>query len=114
MESSTAEAEPQVPADLARLARLLDSSIRLPGGYRIGIDGLLGLAPGVGDALGAALSLYIIARAHQLGAPGRVLARMLLNVGADALIGTVPLLGDWFDFAFKANQRNLSLLRRHL
>jgi hypothetical protein len=112
--TARAPTRPEVPADLVRLGRLLDSSIRLPSGYRIGLDGLVGLVPGIGDALGAVMSLYIIARARRLGMPRRVLARMLLNVGTETLIGTVPLLGDWFDFAFKANERNLALLRRHL
>lgn len=98
--------------DLERLAWLLDSSIRLPGGYRIGLDGLLGLIPGFGDAAGALLSLYIVVRASRFGLPRSVLARMLLNVGAEAVVGAVPVLGDLFDFAFKANQRNVALLRR--
>lgn len=101
-----------VPADLERLAHLLDRAIRLPGNMRIGIDGLIGLIPGVGDAVGAILGFYIVSRATALGVPKVVLARMLLNVGVDSLVGAVPLLGDLFDFAFKANTRNLELMRR--
>ena len=102
-----------VPADLDRLAWLLDSSIRLPGGYRIGVDGLIGLIPGIGDAIGALLSLYIVLRASSFDIPKAVLARMLMNVGVETLVGAVPVFGDLFDFAFKANQRNVSLLRRY-
>ncbi|MEQ8659688.1 MAG: DUF4112 domain-containing protein [Gammaproteobacteria bacterium] len=99
---------------MRRLARLLDSSIPLPGGFRIGLDGLLGLVPGVGDLLGAALSLYIVAGAHRLGASRAVLARMLANVALETVVGAVPLVGDLFDFVWKANQRNLALLEREL
>ena len=103
-----------MPDDLARLADLMDSTFRLPGGFRFGLDGLIGLIPGVGDLAGAAVSLYIVARAHRLGVSRATLYRMLLNVGAEALIGTIPLVGDIFDFAFKANLRNLALLERKL
>lgn len=98
---------------LDRLAWLLDSSIRLPGGFRIGIDGLIGLIPGLGDAAGALLGLYIVLRASAFDVPRAVLARMLLNVGIETVIGAIPVFGDLFDFAFKANQRNVALLRRY-
>ena len=98
---------------LDRLAWLLDSSIRLPGGFRIGIDGLIGLIPGFGDAAGALLGLYIVLRASAFDVPRAVLARMLLNVGVETVIGAIPVFGDLFDFAFKANQRNVALLRRY-
>ena len=96
-----------------RLARLLDRAIPLPGNLRIGLDGLIGLIPGIGDAVGALLGFYIVSRASALGLPKAVLARMLLNLGIDTLVGAVPFLGDLFDFAFKANTRNLQLFRRH-
>lgn len=99
---------------LRALARLLDSSIPLPGGFRIGLDGLIGLIPGVGDAIGASLSGYIILRAAQLGASWPTLLRMTGNVLVDGLIGLIPILGDIFDFAWKANQRNLVLLEAAL
>ena len=99
---------------LARTARLLDSSIRLPGGYRIGWDGIIGLIPGVGDLAGLALSGWILFGAARLGVPRRVLARMGANVGLEALVGTVPVLGDLFDFAFKANERNVRLAQAWL
>jgi hypothetical protein len=103
----------QVAADLERLAWLLDSSIRLPGGYRIGIDGLIGLIPGIGDAAGALVGMYIVVRASRFGLSRSVLIRMLLNVGLEAVIGSVPIVGDLFDFAFKSNLRNMALLRRY-
>ncbi|UYG04719.1 DUF4112 domain-containing protein [Halomonas sp. LR3S48] len=97
-----------------RLARLMDSSIRLPGGFRIGVDGLVGLVPGVGDLATAGVAFYIIVQAARAGVPTRVLTRMALNVGLDAVIGTVPLVGDVFDFAFKANLRNARLMDAYL
>jgi hypothetical protein len=97
---------------LDRLAYLLDDSIPIPGtGRRVGLDAVIGLVPGVGDAAGAVLSGYIVLEAARLGAPFPVLARMLLNVGAEALMGAIPFLGDLFDAAWKANDRNVRLLR---
>lgn len=99
---------------LARLAWWLDSSIVVPGTrFRIGLDALIGLVPGVGDLVGAALSAYIVAAAARRGTPGSVLLRMALNVGIDAVVGAVPILGDLFDAAWKANQRNVALLRQY-
>lgn len=103
-------------AERARsLARLLDRAVQVPG-TRIGfgLDGLLGLIPGFGDAAGGALALYILFLAWRAGVPGPVLARMAGNVGIDVLFGTVPLLGDLADFAFKSNLRNVELLDRAL
>lgn len=95
------------------LANLLDTCITLPGGYRIGIDPILGLIPGVGDLVGAGLSLYLVREAAKLGIPKWIILRMIANVGLEALIGIVPVLGDVFDAAFKANIRNLRLLELH-
>ena len=87
----------------------------LPGtSFRFGIDAVLGLVPGVGDAIGAGLSAWLIIEAQRLGAPNILLARMAGNLMLDAAVGAVPLLGDVFDAAFKANLRNMRLLRRHL
>lgn len=93
-----------------KLSRLLDSSIPLPGGFRIGLDGILGLIPGVGDALGGLLSSIILYQAYQRNVPKMVMLRMLLNVMIDAFIGAIPLLGDLFDFFWKANEKNARLL----
>jgi hypothetical protein len=99
---------------LRALAWLLDNSIPLPGGFRIGLDPILGLIPGLGDALGAVLALYIIYEARQLGASRTLLLRMLGNMAIDAVLGSVPIIGDLFDAGFKANMRNLALLEKKL
>lgn len=102
-------------AHLASLAYVLDNSIRLPGTrMRIGLDALIGLVPGVGDAVGGAMSAYIVLQAARLGAPVAVLLRMLLNILVEVVVGGIPLLGDLFDAGFKANVRNLTLLQRSL
>jgi hypothetical protein len=97
------------------LARLLDRAVSVPGTrIGIGLDGLLGLIPGVGDAAGGALSLYVLYLGYRAGAPAGVLARMAANVALDVLVGGVPLLGDLFDLGFQANVRNVALLDRSL
>ncbi|MBX9789686.1 MAG: DUF4112 domain-containing protein [Pirellulales bacterium] len=97
------------------LVRLLDTAFELPVvGWRIGLDPIIGLIPGVGDALTTAISLYVVVAAQRLGAPRIVVARMLVNVLVDALLGAVPILGDVFDVWFKANVRNLALFERAL
>lgn len=109
---------PQPDSDNLREARqlawLLDDAVRLPGGFRFGVDALLGLVPVVGDALGLLASLRIIAIARRSGIPTSLQARMLGNIAGDALIGIIPLVGDLFDFGFKANARNVALLEAHL
>ncbi|NUO40197.1 MAG: DUF4112 domain-containing protein [Gemmatimonadaceae bacterium] len=104
------------PLSRARtLARLLDSVARVPGtNMRFGLDPIIGLVPGLGDVAGAALSGYLVLLASRLGAPGTVIVRMLGNVVIDTVGGTVPLIGDLFDAAWKSNTRNLTLLERHL
>lgn len=98
---------------LRSLAWLLDNSIPLPGGYRIGLDAIVGLVPGIGDAVGALLSAYIINEARSLGAPRSILVRMIGNVLIETVVGSIPFAGDVFDAAFKANMRNLALLARY-
>ena len=109
-----APARPKTPTkthrQLQRLAWFLDNAIKLPGGYRIGYDGVIGLIPGVGDFVGAVLSSYIVAQAARMGVSNVVLGRMGLNVLIESVIGAIPFLGDVFDMAFKANARNLELL----
>lgn len=96
---------------LTRLARLMDVQFRLPGTkFRYGLDGLIGLIPGVGDVAGAAISGYIVLEAKRLGASNWILARMIGNVLIEVVIGAIPVLGDLFDIVFKANVRNLRLL----
>jgi len=100
---------------LARLAWLLDSSIPLPGTrFRVGVDAIIGLIPGLGDLLGVLLSSYIVREAARLGAPPSVLTRMAFNVAVEGLAGIVPFAGDVFDAVWKANQRNYALLEAHL
>jgi hypothetical protein len=100
---------------LERLAWYLDSSIRVPGfKARFGLDGLIGLIPGVGDTIGALISSVVISEAARMGAPKVLLLKMAFNVALDALAGTVPVLGDLFDFVWKANQRNVHLLNSYL
>lgn len=99
---------------LETIADWMDSRFKLPGtDFRFGLDGLLGLIPGIGDGVLALPALYLIARARNLGAPTHVQARMAGNVAVDLLIGAVPIVGDLFDFGFKANRRNMRLLRDH-
>jgi len=104
----------QVVQRLQRLARLWDASIRLPGGIAIGLDPLVGLVPGIGDAVGALVSGYIVLEAARLGTPAVTLLRMLLNIAIDALVGSIPVAGDLFDFAWKANLKNVALIEHHL
>jgi hypothetical protein len=94
--------------------RLLEDRFRVPGtSFRFGLDALLGLIPGVGDAASAAGSAGVFWLALQRGVPRVVIARMALNVAFDALIGAIPLFGDAFDFVWKANRQNLRLLERY-
>jgi hypothetical protein len=98
-----------------QLVNLLDTAFELPiVGWRIGLDPIIGLIPGVGDAITTVISLYIVVSALKLGAPRIVVARMLVNVLIDALLGAVPIVGDVFDLWFKANARNLALFERSL
>jgi hypothetical protein len=96
------------------MANLMDSAIVLPGtNITVGLDAVIGLVPGVGDTITTVISLWMVKEAHELGAPKHIIARMIGNVALDGLVGAVPLLGDAFDVMFRANRRNIKLLRDH-
>lgn len=102
-------------ARLDRYGRTLDSRFRIPfTRIRFGLDPLLGLLPGVGDAIGLGLSFYLISEAVALRAGSGVIGKMLGNVAVDFLVGLVPVLGDAFDLVWRANDRNARLLREHI
>lgn len=102
-------------ARLRKLAWLLDAQFGLPGTrFRFGVNSMLGLSPVVGDVALGLVSLYLIWEAKRLGAPNPLLGRMLANVAIEVAGGSVPIVGDLFDMAFKANLRNLGLLERWL
>ena len=102
--------------DSARaVARLLDRSMRIPGtSLRFGLDPILGLIPGIGDAAGALASGYILYVAWLNGVPGSMIGRMMLNIGVDSLMGAIPVIGDLFDAGWQANARNVALLESWL
>ncbi|GEO99833.1 DUF4112 domain-containing protein [Methylobacterium haplocladii] len=128
--SRTVFAEPLGAADLRRftdtsaeasllrleqLAHLMDTAFLIPGtNRRVGLDALIGLVPVIGDIAGMAIASYIVYEARRLGAPRWLVWRMMGNVAFDGAVGAVPLAGDLFDAAFKANRRNVRLLRKHL
>ena len=100
---------------LQRLETLLDEAFRIPGTqFRFGIDGIIGLVPGLGDVLAGLLSAVIPLAAWTRGVPYITLARMATNLGIGVLVGTIPIFGDIFDIAWKPNRRNYRLLQRHL
>ena len=100
---------------VSRTAALLDARFRIPGtAMRVGLDGLFGLIPGIGDTAMLVASAYIVIEAGRAGVRRRVLARMVANIVIDYVIGLVPLVGDLFDFAWKANLRNIRLMAEDL
>jgi hypothetical protein len=101
-------------AQVERIAWIMDSAIPIGGGHRIGVDGIIDFVPGVGDLAGVLVSAWIIYRAAECGAPQPVLMRMATNVLIDALLGAFPVLGVVADSAFKANMRNVALLKEFL
>ena len=97
-----------------RITKLMDNQFRLPGtNWRFGLDPILGLFPVVGDLASFGVSAMLILTMARYGASGKMVTLMLLNVALDALFGSIPILGNIFDFAFKANERNLRMLRAH-
>lgn len=106
---------PQWLRRVQRLARLWDAAIGVPGTrIRVGLDPLVGLVPGIGDALGALVASYVLVEAMRVGVPTSTLLRMLANIAIDALLGTVPVIGDIFDVVWTANLRNVTLLEQHV
>ncbi|MBM2290980.1 DUF4112 domain-containing protein [Sulfitobacter pseudonitzschiae] len=102
-------------AHLDRVAHTMDRALRIPLiGVRVGLDGIMGLVPGVGDLLALGPAGYIVLQAYRMGAPRGLVARMGVNIGIDAVVGSIPLIGDLFDVGWKANSRNVKLLRDHL
>jgi len=100
-------------ARLDAIAKLLDVAFILPGtNIRYGIDGLIGLIPVIGDIVTTAISLWLVREARALGAPWHITTRMLANVALDGVVGMVPLAGDAFDVMFRANVRNVRMLKR--
>jgi hypothetical protein len=95
------------------LAWLMDESIRI-GPWKIGLDGFIGLVPGIGDMAGAAVSAFIILGAAQTGIPRSAVIRMVINAAVDGLLGSLPFVGDIFDFAYKSNARNIQIYREAL
>lgn len=115
LQKPTPERAAMVRRRTERLAVLLDSAVGIPGTrWRVGLDALIGLIPGIGDAIGLILGAWFLVEGARVGAPSALLLRMAGNIGLDALVGAVPVLGDVFDIAFKANRRNARLLGEHL
>ena len=110
----TAAVDPRL-RNIQWLSRWLDSSISIPGTkFRFGFDAIIGLIPGIGDALGAALSSYIVLIAISLNISAWTLTRMLFNILVESIIGAIPLFGDIFDAVWKANERNRRLVEASL
>ncbi|WP_404482861.1 DUF4112 domain-containing protein [Novosphingobium sp. BL-52-GroH] len=97
------------------LERVLERALTVPGiNRKIGLDAIVGLVPVAGDIVGAALGLYLVWEARNLGMSKWQLARMTANVGFDTMVGAIPVAGDLFDFVFRSNSRNLKIIRKHL
>lgn len=101
-------------AFVRQVSRWLDSAFGVPGTrFRFGWDPLIGLVPGAGEIVATSFGALVLIQAVRLGVPRVVLLRMVLNLGIDLMVGAVPVVGDLFDFAWKANDRNYALLLRH-
>lgn len=100
---------------LRQLSYLLDTVIKIPGTpIAVGLDPIIGVIPIGGDALGLILSCYIVFEASRLGVPKKILRRMIFNIMIDTLIGSFPIIGDFFDFAWTANQYNIKLIEKYI
>jgi hypothetical protein len=109
-----ASTAPDSARDVRRVAEWLDDAFTIPGTrYRVGWDAIVGLIPGAGELLTTVPALWIVMRALSLGVSNVVAARMVLNIFLDSAIGAIPVIGDLFDVAWKANRRNVALLERY-
>ncbi len=104
--------EIEIEEGLDNLAHYLDGLFRVPGtSWRFGLDGLIGLVPNVGDTITSFASFYILLAGVRYGVPKITLLRMAFNIGVDYLVGSIPFLGDAFDFFWKSNRKNMALIR---
>jgi len=111
---NSAESKRAALARIDMLATLFDTAFMLPGTkVRFGIESLMRLVPGIGDAAASALSCYLLYEAHRLEVPQHVFARLVANVAIEGVIGAIPVLGDLFDVGFRANRRNVAILKEH-
>lgn len=102
-------------ARLERLAHQLDSAFRIPGTkIRFGWDPILGILPGIGDLASAGPGAYILLESHRMGVPTHVLGRQLFNIGVDTVVGSIPVIGTFFDVGLRANRRNVKMLREYI
>jgi hypothetical protein len=102
-------------ATLEALAKLMDGAFVVPGtNIRMGLDAVIGLVPVAGDVIAGLVSAYLIWEGRQLGAPKWLIARMMANTLIDTVVGAVPVVGDAFDVVFRANMKNMALLRRYV
>ena len=109
------ESVSQTLSRLDALARIMDSAFRIPGTEIVmGFDALIGLVPVIGDAVASAIGGYIIWEAKRLGVSRLTIARMAANTTIDTVLGSIPILGDVFDVAYKSNRKNVALLKAHL
>lgn len=100
---------------LGKLSYLLDKSIKIPViGYRVGVDSIIGIIPGVGDVAGAAISSYIVYRGYKMNVPKKVLGKMIFNIGLETVVGSIPVIGDIFDVIWKSNIKNVELIKKNI
>lgn len=111
------EPDEKLPRDLVALRRFaffMDEAFTIPGTrFKVGLDAVLGLIPGIGDVIGAVMSTWIVVGALRHRVPFRIIARMILNIGVDLIFGAVPVAGDVFDFLYEENVKNMRLLEKH-
>lgn len=114
IEQDTQIQKTKIRQDVRQLADLLDSRFKLPFGWSIGWDGIIGLIPGIGDLIMSGFSFYILMKAAQIGCPPSVLLRMCLNIVIDNLVSLPPFFGEIFDFIWKSNTKNVLLMEQYL